>query len=156
MIIDVSQLAKEPIGATWRYGFRETAESPISGEVTLLRTDKGIFVSGILEATFKAVCSRCLVPLEQPLTLHIEEEYSSDAVEGAFIINGDQEIDLSEAVRQYLLLATPMKPICRKDCAGLCPSCGHNLNLGPCDCPPREIDPRLAQLAMLVSDKIEG
>ncbi len=153
MIIDVSKLTSEPIGTTWRYGFRETGESPFSGEVTLLRTDKGIFVSGTVDTMFKAVCSRCLVPMEQPLTLHIEEEYSSDADESAFTISGGKEIDLSEAVRQYLLLAIPMKPLCREDCAGLCPTCGHNLNLGPCNCPPRDIDPRLAKLAMLVSDK---
>jgi uncharacterized protein len=153
MIIDVSQLIKEHIGTTWRYGFRETGESPVSGEVSLLRTDKGIFVSGTIETTFKGVCSRCLVPIEQPLTLHFEEEYSSEADEGAFAISGDKEIDLSEAVRQYFLLAIPMKPLCREDCAGLCPTCGHNLNLGPCDCAPRDIDPRLAQLAMLISDR---
>ncbi len=155
MIIDVSQLIREPVGTAWRYGFRETGESAASGEVTLLRTDRGIFVRGTLDTTFDAACSRCLAPIRQPLSFRIEEEYLPGAEEGAFAITSDEEIDLSEAVRQYMLLAIPMKPLCRDDCAGLCATCGHNLNLGPCDCPPPSIDPRLAKLATLVSDREE-
>jgi uncharacterized protein len=82
----------------------------------------------------------------------MEEEYLSEAEEGAFTIDENQEIDLSEAVRQYMLLALPMKPLCREECAGLCPSCGHNLNLGPCGCPPSDIDPRFAPLTRLALD----
>jgi uncharacterized protein len=155
MIIDVSQFIREQVGTTWRYGFRETGESPACGEVTLLRTDRGVFVRGTLDTTFSAACSRCLAPIQQPLSLHIEEEYLPGAEEGAFAISNNQDIDLSEAVRQYMLLAIPMKPLCRDDCAGLCPTCGHNLNLGPCACPAYSVDPRLAKLAMLVSDREE-
>jgi len=152
MIINVSQLLKQPIGSVQRYRISETGNAPIRGEVSLLRTDRGIFVSGILETTLQAVCSRCLSSFEQPLTLNIEEEYLSKAEEGAFTIDENQEIDLGEAVRQYAILALPMKPLCREECAGLCPSCGHNLNLGPCGCPPSDIDPRFAPLARLALD----
>jgi len=153
MIIDVSQQLKEPVGSHRHYRISESGDPPIYGEVDLLRTDRGIYVSGTLDTTHKAVCSRCLSSFEQPLTLRIEEEYLSKAEEGAFTIEDNQEIDLSEAVRQYSLLALPMKPLCRGECAGLCPSCGHNLNLGACGCPPRDIDPRFAQLAKLASDR---
>ena len=153
MIINVSQLIKEPIGSLRSYRISETGDAPVHGELSLLRTDRGIFVSGTLETTLKAVCSRCLSSFVQPLTLKIEEEYLSKAEEGEFTIEGNQEIDLSEAVRQYSLLALPMKPLCRGECAGLCPSCGHNLNLGACGCSPRDIDPRFAQLAKLASDR---
>jgi len=153
IIIDVAQLLKEPIGSVGHYLINEGDDSPVYGEVDLLRTDRGIFVSGTLETTLKAVCSRCLSSFVQPLTLKIEEEYLSKAEEGAFTIEGNQEIDLSEAVRQYALLALPMKPLCRGECAGLCPSCGYNLNLGACSCPPSGIDPRFAQLAKLASDR---
>jgi uncharacterized protein len=54
-------------------------------------------------------------------------------------------------VRQYALLAIPMKPLCREGCAGLCPTCGRNLNQGPCDCPPQVLDPRLSGLRKLLS-----
>jgi len=154
MIIDVSQQVKEPIGSFRHYRISETGDAPIYGEVDLLRTDRGIFVSGTLEATVQAVCSRCLSSFGQPLTLKIEEEYLSKAEEGAFSIDEHQEIDLSEAVRQYALLALPMKPLCREDCAGLCPHCGHNLNLGSCGCPSSDIDPRFAPLARIGKDRL--
>ena len=144
MIIDVSQQLKEPVGSYRHYRISESDTSPIYGEVDLLRTDRGIFVSGTLNTTHKAVCSRCLSSFEQPLTLRIEEEYLSKAEEGAFTIGEHQEIDLSEAVRQYALLVLPMKPLCSEDCAGLCHRCGHNLNLGPCDCLTSYLDPRFA------------
>jgi uncharacterized protein len=65
---------------------------------------------------------------------------------GGFPIDGHHIIDMTEAVRQYILLTTPMKPLCREDCAGLCPVCGHNLNQGPCSCPPQGVDPHWAKL----------
>lgn len=153
MIIDVLQLIQEPVGTVWRYGFTQAGESPASGTVSLLRTDKGIFVKGTVYTTFKGVCSRCLQPLEQTVPIGLEEEYMLQPQEGSFCITDGSEIDLSEAVRQYSLLATPMKPLCRENCAGLCPVCGHNLNLGPCGCPRSDVDPRLAKLAMLSYDR---
>ena len=153
MLVDVSQLVKEPIGTTWRYGFRQFGEPPAHGELTLLRTDKGVLVSGIVDTTVEAVCSRCLAPTAHQVKVSIAEEFCHDAAEDGFAISDEGEIDLGETVRQYVVLATPMKPLCRQDCAGLCPTCGKNLNLGPCDCPPRDIDPRLAKLAALVTEK---
>lgn len=152
IIIDVSQQLKEPIGSIRHYRIDESGDSPVYGEVDLLRTDRGIFVSGTLEAAVTAVCSRCLSSFDQSLTIKIEEEYQIKAERGAFTISENQEINLTEAVRQYSLLAFPMKPLCGEDCAGLCPLCGHNLNLGSCGCPPSELDPRLAPLARLASE----
>ena len=146
MIFNVSQQLKEPIGSTRHYKI-ESADPPVSGEVVLFRTDRGIFVNGTLSTVVSTVCSRCLTPFDQRLTLNIEEEFtpvsSASAWGSAFVISANHEIDLREAVRQCSVLALPMKPLCRSDCAGLCPSCGHNLNLGPCDCNRRGDDPRL-------------
>lgn len=167
MVIDVSQQLKESIGSIRNYRISETGEAnlPIYGELSLLRTDRGIFVNGTLNTVVKAVCGRCLSSFDQALTLNMEEEFlltvdpSTGAPlpwqgeEGAFTINENQEFDLAEAVRQYALLALPMKPLCREECAGLCPNCGHNLNLGPCGCPSGAIDPRFAELEKLVSDE---
>ena len=61
----------------------------------------------------------------------------------------DQVLDLSEAVRQYALLALPMKPLCQEDCAGLCPQCGANLNGGSCSCGRDCISSPWAQLKSL-------
>jgi uncharacterized protein len=167
MIIDVSQQLKEPLGSTRHYRINETSDCPdgeelsIQGEITLLRTDRSILMTGLVNTRIKAVCSRCLGDFDQPLTLNLEDEFvpvvelatgaslPELGEDGAFAINENQEIDLCEVVRQYALLALPMKPLCRKDCAGLCPSCGHNLKLGSCSCPPA-VDPRFAELAKLV------
>ncbi len=156
MIIEVSQQLKEPVGSHRHYRISETGAPPIYGEVSLLRTDRGILVSGTLNITLQAVCSRCLSPFDQPVTMKIEEEYLSKAEEGAFTIDEHREIDLSEAVRQYALLALPMKPLCREDCAGLCPRCGHNLNLGPCDCPTSDLDPRFALFELYGCKRNQG
>jgi uncharacterized protein len=135
--------------------------SRIQGRLTLTRTDRGILVEGKLNAELELTCSRCLTPFSYPLTLKIEEEYfpTVDVVSGAslpvpdepglFTIDENHELDLTEAVHQYALIAVPMKPLCRPDCAGLCPVCGQNLNLGKCQCKPREADPRWAKLKHL-------
>lgn len=148
MIIDVSQQLKERVGSERHYNIHESSDCPIQGEVSFHRTDRGIFVRGTIETTLKAVCSRCLGSFYQPLTLRVEEEYLLEADGDAFTIDKHKEIDLNEAVRQYALLAQPMKPLCRKDCAGLCPRCGRNLNLGPCDCPNDEVEAGLAPVVV--------
>jgi len=54
-------------------------------------------------------------------------------------------VDLRPALREQWLLAAPGLALCREDCKGLCPKCGADLNLGPCDCAP-DVDPRWAAL----------
>ena len=66
-----------------------------------------------------------------------------------FPIDQNHQLDLREAIRQNLLLALPMQPLCKETCAGLCPQCGKNLNEGSCNCQP-PIDERLSALADLL------
>lgn len=164
MQINVSQLLKAPLGSIRSYDVSEVFDiadstSQVEGEVKLMRTDRGILVKGILHTKVEVSCSRCLDLFDCPLALDIEGVYfpTIDIVSGAslplpdepgcFTIDEHHVLDLSEAVRQYALLALPMKPLCRQDCAGLCPNCGHNLNHGACECLPQKIDPRWAKLA---------
>ena len=70
-----------------------------------------------------------------------------------FIIDEHHVLDLSEAVRQYALVVIPMKPVCREDCAGLCPGCGCNLNREQCNCPSQPADPRWLELTKLVNER---
>ena len=70
--------------------------------------------------------------------------------EGGITFFSGNTIDLTAAVRENLLAELPMKATCREDCRGLCPHCGHNLNLGECGCRCREVDPRLASLGKLL------
>jgi len=170
MQISVSQLLKETIGSTRNCEVSGTFDitgdgvgSEIQGEVTLTRTNRSVLAKGKLRTEVEVICSRCLSLFSYPLILNIEEEYfpTVDVSIGAplslpdepvyFTIDEYHVLDLTEAIRQYVLLAIPMKPLCREGCVGLCPGCGHNLNLGVCDCSPREADPRWSKLKELVS-----
>jgi len=166
MRINVSQQLKASIGTIRKYeisGIVNVANGKcmVQGEVGLIRTDRGILAKGTLRTEVEITCGRCLNLFSCPLTLDVEEEYFSitDVVNGAslplpeepgcFTVDEHHVIDLTEAIRQYALLTIPMKPLCRGDCAGLCPDCGHNLNQGPCDCSPQEADPRWSELSKL-------
>jgi len=61
-------------------------------------------------------------------------------------------VDLGPVLAEVLDLALPMKPLCREDCPGLCPTCGRSLDSGGCDCKTEDIDPRLAALARLLPE----
>lgn len=169
--INVSQQLKSPIGATRSYQVNDKVNITnnsylVKGEVQLLRTDRGILVQGRLDTEIELTCGRCLSTFGCPLTLNIEEEYfpTIDVNSGAalplpddadyFTINDQNILDLTEALDNYALLTIPMKPLCREDCAGLCPTCGNNLNQSDCQCPSPP-DPRWAKLAALASVNIE-
>ena len=169
MEINVSQLIKSPVGTTKDYALDDVVditeagvESQVKGEVKLIRTNRSVLVKGTLRTELKLGCNRCLKPFTQKLNLRIEEEYfpTIDVVTGVpvelpdepdlFTIDEHHILSLVEAVRQYALLAIPMKPLCRKNCRGLCPVCGKNLNAGSCTC-VKVVDPRWAGLAKLAS-----
>jgi len=164
--INVSQQLKESIGSTRNYVVNEmmditSDESLIQGEVGLMRTDRGILAKGRLYTELELTCSRCLSLFSCPLTINIEDEYfpTTDIVTGtslplpdepgSFTIDEHNILDLTEALRQYALMAIPMKPLCGEDCAGLCPTCGSNLNQTPCNCPSKPVDPRWSRLSKL-------
>lgn len=164
--INVAQLLKSPIGSTRNYRLNDFVEigdsnSLLQGEIRLTRTDRGVLATGMLHTEVELTCSRCLGQFSCPLNLNIQEEYfpTTDIITGAslpapdelgsFTINEHNILDLVEAIRQYALIATPMKPLCQEDCAGLCPTCGQNLNQKPCNCPTKPVDPRWAKLSKL-------
>lgn len=168
MQINVSQLLQEPIGSTRDYEINANAEIigdannyNIQGTCRLMKTQRSVLVKCALDADVELTCVRCLGRFHHPLKIKFEEEYiptvdihsganlppSEDS--GSFTIDERHNIDLSEALRQYSLLAVPMKALCDDDCAGLCPKCGKDLNQGKCDCPAEDADPRWAKLSGL-------
>jgi uncharacterized protein len=170
MQINVSQQLKAPIGNTREYDISALTDileagvsTKVEGKVKLTRTNRGILVQGTLHTRIPVECSRCLKIFDYPLTIKLEEEYfpvidiSSGAQleipdePGSFKIDEHHILDLSEAIRQNALLAIPMKPLCREECAGLCQTCGKDLNEGQCDCNKAEMDPRWSKLANLAS-----
>jgi len=138
MQLNVSQLLKEAIGATRQYEVEGTVDiedggrgSRVQGWVKLTRTNRSILVTGKLQMAVDVVCARCLSTFVCPLDLDIEEEYfpmldissgmSLPAPEepSSFTIDEHQMLDLTEAVRQYAVIAIPMKPLCKPDCPGI-------------------------------------
>lgn len=168
MEINVAQQLKGPVGSVRSYEVSEVIDFngdggsiTVYGKVRLMHTNRGILVKGVLHTEVEVTCSRCLDLFRCPLTLNIEEEYfpTIDVVSGVpvpvpdepdcFAIDECHILDLTEAIRQYSVMAIPMKLLCRPDCAGLCPSCGQNLNEGSCSCPGREMNPCSSELARL-------
>ncbi|MBN1374960.1 MAG: DUF177 domain-containing protein [Dehalococcoidia bacterium] len=146
MQINVAQLLKEPVGAMRSYKVDEPAgdnnENYVKGEANLTRTNRGILVTAELTADIKGVCSRCLGPACISTALHLDEEYYPviDINTGAhlklepeaFIIDNNHILDLDEAIRQYIIMATPTKLLCKTDCRGICPVCGHEFTGNVC------------------------
>ncbi|MEX0800128.1 MAG: DUF177 domain-containing protein [Dehalococcoidia bacterium] len=174
MRFSVSQELRQPLGAK-SVGDFDVAELTldgsalvgVQGEATLLRTDRGLLVSVRAEATLVAPCSRCLTESRSPLAIEIEEEFipvvdpvslrriTASERDECYAIGEDLVLDLEEPIRQYALMAAPIKPLCRPDCAGICPGCGTNLNEGECSC-RQQPDERFRALAALRPEEREG
>ena len=166
MQTNVAQLLKAPVGSIRTLPIDDVltengVEYHVRGEVTLVRSNISILVQGRLETQAEMTCSRCLKPFTLKITLKIQEEFfpTIDIITGArlpkpvdpgsFTIDEHHILDLTEAIRQYIITALPMKPLCKEDCAGLCSTCGKDLNQGDCGCKQEEIDPRWAELLKL-------
>ena len=84
-------------------------------------------------------CTRCLETFHTVLNSHFEElfyfHYLRENEEAEQFLPESGYMDLQDLVREYLVMEIPYAPVCKEDCKGLCPICGKNLNLGPCDHP---------------------
>jgi Predicted metal-binding, possibly nucleic acid-binding protein len=114
---------------------------------------EGVLATGTVEATLEGECSRCLDPIKEELLLDVQELYfypDKEADEDASRVSAEETIDLDPVVRAAVVLSLPFSPLCRDDCAGLCPDCGANLNDDPDHDHPDRIDPRWSALEGLV------
>jgi uncharacterized protein len=111
-----------------------------------------VVVRGTAEGRLDRECRRCLQPVatqvDEELTIVFspEEDPQSDAYS---FDDGGSELDLSNAVREELVLEINPYVVCDPECRGLCPKCGTNLNEDSCDCTEDETDPRWAALRAL-------
>lgn len=170
---NVAQLLKEPIGGRRSYDVEIPMDfpepelkrsEPLAGTVYLLRTGSGVLMEARLAGYVSVQCSRCLTDVSWPVSLAITEEFQPtvDVVRGSYVAVEEEDaallidehhvLNISEVVRQALLLETPLQALCREDCAGLCPTCGQDLNLGPCQCSQDATDARWEALAALLSE----
>ncbi|MFQ6098341.1 MAG: DUF177 domain-containing protein [Armatimonadota bacterium] len=136
----------------------------VVGRIRLTNVGTSIRAQGDLTATARLPCSRCTKPLTVSVHVQIDDDcvfaqideprsYAADPesedVEAVPILD-DDVLDLSELVRQNLVVSLPPAPLCSPECRGLCPHCGQDLNVGECSCHEGRIDPRLAKLKELL------
>jgi uncharacterized protein len=138
--------------------------APFQGIVRFLWTNERILTLASGDTVVAMQCSRCLEPFEQPIHIEIEEAFvptvdiatglslQTDEMDKALLINKHHILDLSDILRQSILLALPMTPLCRPDCKGFCPICGTNLNDETCTCEEDDVDPRWAALRLLLDE----
>jgi len=128
---------------------RFDADSTVEISLRLESLSDGIVVDGQVTVPWSDSCRRCLAPASGEVVCDVHELYQQVLTDpDAFEIVGDQ-IDLSRMVTENILLEAPIAPLCRPDCAGLCPTCGIDLNVASCDCVTVELDPRWQALSEL-------
>ncbi len=133
--------------------------APLEGEVKLSRTGRSILAHAVVRTAFEERCSRCLAIVAAPIEVTLDEEAlpsvdidSGQAVDrsaepDALRLDDHHELDLTEPIREAVSLAEPIAPLCRPECAGLCETCGADLNADPTHVHgDASIDPRLAVL----------
>ncbi|MEM8995492.1 MAG: DUF177 domain-containing protein [Acidobacteriota bacterium] len=121
-------------------------------------THQGFILRARLRYQQSLDCVRCLAPWKGDVDTEIGlmlilddasepgEELSREDL--GVVVLEDPTFDTRPMILEQVHLQSPMKPLCRPDCAGLCSRCGADKNQGPCDCEP-EVDPRWASLAAL-------
>lgn len=109
----------------------------------------GIVVDGTLDVPWHGTCRRCLADTNGVVHSDVHELYQRVITDpDAFELEGDL-LDLQPVVRELVLLDAPTTPVCRPECAGLCPTCGTNRNERECGCAAPPADPRWEGLAGL-------
>ena len=177
MEFKVSELEREPIefdlelppGAI---DFGEEAEQagPLaaSGRAEVIHEHRGpkeivadIRLKGRFSGKFQVPCARCVEPVEVPVGVEFDlifrpvgadsdmGEHSISAPETEIGYYQKDSLALEDVLREQVLLALPVRTLCKPDCKGLCPRCGANRNTQPCSCEVGPSDPRWEALAGL-------
>jgi uncharacterized protein len=117
-------------------------DGPVRVQAILAASGDRMVISGTITMRVGLVCSRCLEDCQGSFSTSFAW-YCQPRVPG-MLVNKDDDvlwynpqesfIDITEYVREQVILAVPLKPLCREDCAGLCPVCGSNLNIQSCSC----------------------
>lgn len=131
-------------------GFVPSGPLEVLGELT--RTGQSILFRGKVRGKIRLQCGRCLEPFLKTLEIPVNSEWrlipspsKPSAKEGTVQIEDletglvkEGVLDLAERILEEVILTIPIQPLCRETCLGLCPICGENRNLNPCNCKPKE------------------
>jgi uncharacterized protein len=144
---------------------RQSGDISTSGRAQLVREQHGrhesiedIRLAGDLATRVELACARCLEPVARDVARKFDllyrpqgsdagrEELSVTAVEAEVGYYQGEGLLLEDVLREQILLALPLRAICKEECKGLCPHCGKNLNIEQCSCAEPVDDPRWAAL----------
>ena len=126
---------------------------PVELELRLESVTEGVYVSGTRGPRLVGECARCLDPLADEVVVEIGELFAypdsvtdetTDADELPRVV--DEYVDLEPSIRDALVLALPLAPLCRQDCPGLCSGCGGKWADLPAEHGHETLDPRWAAL----------
>ncbi len=174
MRLDLRELLDTP-GATIelelaRHQIDELGElplvAPVQGHLRVTNSLQSVLVQGRVEARVALECGRCLTGFDQRLAVKVEttcplgyfvngpedEHFDAELDEEALDFFDTTCLYVDELLRQCLLVELPLAPLCRKECKGLCPSCGIDLNVDRCAC-NEPTDARWNQLATLLHEQ---
>lgn len=146
--VDVRELRHGPVETTGSIpaadplfeGLDVALAAPLEVSGSLETTGRGdFFWRGRLAGATNATCRRCLTEFVLPVQVPVEALFSTnpdlqDDPSVYPLLEPVASVDVTVAVREELALAAAAYPLCREDCAGLCPRCGSDLNQGPCGC----------------------
>ncbi|MBN1573879.1 MAG: DUF177 domain-containing protein [Deltaproteobacteria bacterium] len=130
--------------------------------INLFRSGRSVIVKGQIVTTAELTCSRCAEPFDYEFNIVFrsvltrddakdrdkEKELTQKELEYSFF--SGERIDLGLTITEQIAIHIPVKPLCRKECQGLCGVCGKNLNIERCDCKDKEVDIRFAKLKNLI------
>jgi len=134
----------------------------IETRVKVTGSEKQQLLHTSIETKVRCGCSRCLEPVIIPLRAEFKlllkscgpfAKASGPAAQEedlVLVADSDTSFDITERVREAIILSLPLKPLCRENCKGLCRHCGANLNLKTCRCEEQKLDPRWSKLKELM------
>ena len=141
--LHVGFLLEENVGFSCDFGLAEeqivVADDleldALHGTLRLTRTLQGVYAEGELHSKRERICVRCLREFPVLLSSELAELYNYPPIpEAEFVISEGGILNFAPLIRELILLDEPLRPICKIDCKGLCPVCGHDLNQSDCYC----------------------
>ena len=137
--------------------------APLVLELQMESVTEGVLITGTVTTSIAGECGRCLEPVADSFVVDVCELYAypdsatDETTEQDEVQRLEHDlIDLESLVRDAVVLGLPVTPVCRPDCAGLCPTCGQRLDDLPSGHTHEELDPRWAALAAYASEAADS
>jgi uncharacterized protein len=155
--LEVDELV--PADAPFWEGTGLVFDSPLRVHLTLEEMGDDVMATGRVQGRTSMACRRCVDPvvveMDHPVRLWFRDGITEPEAEEDHVYAlppKARELDLSDAIREHVILGMPEYVMCKEDCRGLCPHCGTDLNRETCDCTVEPVDDRWAALKRVKLD----